>query len=170
MSAFYTIDWSQFIIDNLPIEQQKPIIIRWLNLVFKPIVRLHKEFLGFRSESLYKVNHNSQICYLQAVLNDSFDKRARRIRISNAKLKEPLWFYEPLEDKPVYFREDADEKPVYFREETDFLGGWDFLVVLPILLKPSDVNAENDLIIRIKAQINYYKLFVKEPKIIFEEN
>jgi hypothetical protein len=164
----YNIDWDDFIIDNLPIEQRQPNAIKWLNVVFKPIVRLHLEFLDFREKSLYKVNHNSQICYLQAVLNDSFDNTQRRIRIKNAKIREPIWFYEPEEQKPVLFYEEKDNKPVYFREESDFMAdGTDFTVVVPIDLKSVNTHELNAFVIKMSAQIDYYKLFVKNYNILW---
>jgi len=126
------------------------------------------EFLEFRRQALYKVNHNSQICYLQAVLNDSFDNVQRRIIIRNAILREPLWFYEPEENKPVLFYEESDNKPVYFREESEFIGdGADFLVLVPMDLKPTNAQEENALLIKMKAQIDYYKLFVKNYIILW---
>jgi len=114
------------------------------------------------------VNHNSQICFLQAVLNDSFDNIQRRIIIRNATLREPLWFYEPEENKPVLFYEPSDNKPVYFREESEFIGdGADFLVLVPIDLKPNTLQEETAFLIKMKAQIDYYKLFVKNYKILW---
>ncbi|QYS86300.1 hypothetical protein JJC03_15445 [Flavobacterium oreochromis] len=135
---------------------------------FKPIIWLHLEFLDFRKESLYKLDHNSQICNLQAVLNDIFDNTERRIIIRNAVLREPLWFYEPEENKPVLFYEESDNKPVYFREESEFIGdGADFLVLVPINLKPTNTQEENAFLIKMRAQLDYYKLFVKNYKILW---
>lgn len=168
MENVYSNDWNHFVISNLPFEERKPKTIKWLNVVLKPIVRLHIEFLAFRNQALYKVNHNSQICYLQAVLNDSFDNIARRIVIKNAVLKEPLWFYEPEENKPVKFHEESDNKPVYFREEWELLGdGADFTVLVPIDLKPNTTQDENAFLIKMKAQLDYYKLFVKNYIILW---
>lgn len=168
MSNVYNIDWDDFIVSNIPYEEQEPKTISWLQVLFKPIVRIHIEFLTFRNESLYKVNHNSQICYMQAVLNDSFDNIFRRIVIKNAVVKSPLWFYEPEENKPVKFYEPSDSKPVYFREEWEFLGdGADFTVLVPVDLKPNTLQEETALLIKMKAQIDYYKLFVKNYRILW---
>lgn len=168
MENVYNNDWNHFLISNLPFEERKPKTIKWLNVILKPIVRLHLEFLAFRNQALYKVNHNSQICYLQAVLNDSFDNIQRRIIIRNAVLREPLWFYEPEENKPVKFYEDSDNKPVYFREEWELLGdGADFTVLVPIELKPNTIQEENAFLIKMRAQLDYYKLFVKNYIILW---
>ena len=168
MDNVYNINWRKFIIENLEVDLRRVKTVKWLEVLFKPIIWLHIEFLAFRTQALYKVNHNSQICYLQAVLNDSFDNVQRRIIIRNATLREPLWFYEPEENKPVVFYEPEDNKPVYFREEIEFIGdGADFLVLVPIDLKPTNTQEENALLIKMKAQIDYYKLFVKNYIILW---
>lgn len=168
MDNVYNINWRKFIIENLEVDLRRVKTVKWLEVLFKPIIWLHIEFLAFRTQALYKVNHNSQICYLQAVLNDSFDNVQRRIIIRNAILREPLWFYEPEENKPVLFYEESDNKPVYFREESEFIGdGADFLVLVPIDLKPTNTQEENALLIKMKAQIDYYKLFVKNYIILW---
>lgn len=164
----YNINWRKFIIENLEVDLRRVKTVKWLEVLFKPIIWLHIEFLAFRTQALYKVNHNSQICYLQAVLNDSFDNVQRRIIIRNAILKQPVWFYEPEEQKEVWFYEPEANKPVYFYEESEFLGdGADFLVLVPIDLKPTNTQEENALLIKMKAQIDYYKLFVKNYIILW---
>ena len=168
MDNVYNINWRTFIILNLPVFLRKIRSIKLLEVFFKPVVLLHLEFLEFRRQALYKVNHNSQICYLQAVLNDSFDNIQRRIIIRNAKIKEPLWFYEPEENKPVVFYESEDNKPIYFREEWELLGdGADFTVLVPIDLKPLTALEEVAFLIKMKAQLDYYKLFVKNYIILW---
>lgn len=168
MDNVYNINWRKFIIENLEVDLRRVKTVKWLEVLFKPIIWLHIEFLAYRTQALYKVNHNSQICYLQAVLNDSFDNIQRRIIIRNAKIKEPLWFYEPEENKPVVFYESEDNKPVYFREEWELLGdGADFTVLVPIDLKPLTALEEVAFLIKMKAQLDYYKLFVKNYIILW---
>ncbi len=140
--------------------------IKWLQAILSPIVVLHNDFLSFRLSSLYKVKHNSQVVYLQAVLNDTFDPIFRRIRIANAVIKEPVWFYEPQDDKPVWFYEPQDDKPVYFLEESEFAGGGvDFTVLVPRDLQPVDNSQLSALLTKMKAQIDYYKLYSKNYEI-----
>src|SRR5690606_12863694 len=118
--------------------------------------------------SMYRLNHNSQVCSLKAVLNDAFDTDLRRITIQNATIKEPLWFYEPGDEKPVYFYEVADESPVYFRSESEFMGGGsDFTVLVPLDLKPVSEVELNAYLIRMRALIDYYKLYCKAYTIEF---
>ena len=168
MEQVYSINWNRFVALQVPSFLRKAKLLAYLNALIVAVAHLHVAFLAFRRQALYKVNHNSQICYLQAVLNDSFDNVQRRIVIRNAILREPVWFYEPEENKPVWFYEASDNKPVYFREENEFVGdGADFLVVMPIALQPIAEEDNTALEIQIKGQIDYYKLFVKNYKIVW---
>ncbi|MBF6607128.1 MAG: hypothetical protein ITG00_00120 [Flavobacterium sp.] len=142
--------------------------IAMADCLVKPVESLHTKFLTFRTDSIYKLTHNSQVVYLQAALNDSFDSTLRRIVIKNAEIKPQVWFYEIAEDKPVYFYEVADDEPVYFREESEFLGGGnDFTVQVPMDLKPADGAPLTAYLIRMRALVDYYKLYSKGYTIEF---
>lgn len=107
---------------------------------------------------------------MEAVLNDKFDSLFRRIRILNVEFKEAVYFYEPEENREVYFYEPEDEKPVYFYEADDLEGdGVDFVVCVPPSLKPFTEAAENALLTRMRGQIDYYKLYSKNYKIVWEQ-
>ena len=128
----------------------------------------YNQILHFRAESLYKLNHNSQIIYLEKVLNDAFDAETRKIYINNAQINEPVWFYEIADNKPVFFYEIADNKPVYFREESELVGdGIDFTVFVPIQLKPLQTQQLDDFLNQMRALIDYYKLYSKNYQIQF---
>lgn len=168
MEAFYSINWLVFIESLLALPVRDIHYIKYINALIQPIIGLYLEFIEFRRNSLYKVSHNSQVVYLQKMLNDKFDNSLRRIRIKNAVILEPIWFYEPGDDKPVWFYEPADNLPVIFREESDFNGdGVDFTVLVPESLRPASQTAELAYITRMSGQINYYKLLSKNFKIVW---
>lgn len=163
----YNINFEKLVEMLLPVFLRKPIQLFFLKCLVKPIAQLHIQFLAFRAESLYKLNHNSQVIYMQAMLNDSFDNDLRRIKIRNAEIKQPVWFYEVEEEKPVFFYE-PDEAPVYFREDYEFLGGGsDFTVFVPAELQPIDPTSLNAYLVKMKAKIDYYKLYCKGYQIVF---
>ena len=146
----------------LPVELRKPVLRGWIKSAFQAMALLHFSFLNFRASSLYKVRHNSQICYMEAVLNDLFDNSQRRIRIVNTEFREPVYFYEPEENREVFFYEPEDNRPVYFRETEDFAGeGFDFIVCVPPQLQPLTPEVETALLTRMRGQIEYYKLYSK---------
>lgn len=135
----------------------------FLMVLIKPVQQLHETFKSFRIESLYKVRHNSQIAYLENVLNDTYDSQLRRIRIANAVFKTPVYFYEPEENREVFFYEPVDNQPVYFHNSDEFVGdGFDFYVFVPPDLEPLI------LLTQMKGLINYYKLYSKNYNIIWE--
>jgi len=167
MNNVFNINWQTFIKQHLPVDWRKSKMVSFLYAFIAPLRSMYNEFLQFRTTSLYKLRHNSQICYLRAVLNDSFDMTLRRIQINQVALIMPVWFYEPEEDRPVYFYEEADNNPVYFREETDFSQDYDFIVSVPIALKPAVVSEQNTMLVKMRGLIDYYKIFVKNYNIIW---
>jgi hypothetical protein len=171
MNNVFNINWSDFIRLLLPIALRQPRLQAWLRVLINPIETLHASFRTFRDESLYKLRHNSQIAYLENVLNDAFDNQLRRIRIANAVFKTPVYFYEPEENKEVFFYEPEDNQPVYFYEADDFAGdGFDFYVYVPPDIRPlAGSNEETNLVVRMQGLINYYKLYAKNYQIIWQE-
>ena len=113
--------------------------------------------------------HNSQIPYMEGAMNDNFDNALRRIRIVNVTFKEPIYFYEPEENKEVFHYEPEDNLPVYYREENEFIGdGVDFIVMVPPDLRPLTEPAELSLLTQMKGQLEYYKLYSKNYQIKWE--
>ena len=47
-----------------------------------PLQYLHTRFILWKRESDYRLEHNGQVCYLRALLNDKFDPIDRRITIT----------------------------------------------------------------------------------------
>lgn len=165
---FYKVDWRKFINDLLLIELRKPMITAYLNALLKPVKKQHADFLTYRKNALYRVQHNSQIASIEAVLNDEFDAVLRRIRIRNVEFKEQVWFYEPEENKEVWFYEPADNKPVYFYEEDELIGsGVDFVVCVPPILQPGTITDENALLTKMRGLIDYFKLYSKNYQILW---
>ena len=163
---FYQIDWSKFINDLLLIELRKPSLKAFLNAVLKPIKNNHTEFLTYRLNALYRVQHNSQIVYIEAVLNDEFDSTFRRIRIQNVVLRDALFFYEPEENKEVFFYNPEDMMPKYFYNADDFQGnGVDFVVCVPPILRPNNAQDENAFLTKMRGLTDYYKLYAKNYEI-----
>lgn len=169
MSNFYQFDWNILLKLLLPKALVKIKLMSFLTALVLPLRVLHLEFLRFRAASLYKMKFNSQIVYLENVLNDVFDPLLRRIVIQNAVFKNPIYFYEPEENKEVFFYEPEDNQPVYFREPNEFVGdGVDFFVFVPPDLQPSNGQQQLNLLTRMNGLINYYKLYSKNYSIVWQ--
>lgn len=165
-SQVYTVDWSILLRLLLPTRLRKPRMLAFLNAAIEPIRMLYQSFLSFREASLYKVRFNSQIVYLEAVLNDQFDPFLRRIRIENASFTPGLYLYEPEQQLDVYLYDPfiPNSTDVYLQ---DFDGdGFDFFVFVPFEPEASNGTLENS----IKSYVNYYKLYSKNYQIVWQLN
>lgn len=168
-SNVYNINWATLGWNFLPVALRRPLLFGFVRSLLRPVELLHGEFLTFRTESLYKVRHNSQIVYMEAVLNDAFDPELRRIRIANAVFKTPVYFYEPEENREVWFYEPADNNPVYFNEQNEFAGdGVDFSVLVPPALQPGTEPAELAMLTKMRGLVDNYKLYSKNYNILWQ--
>lgn len=168
MSNVYHINWIRLVKNFLFIQIRRSFLVKWLRILVIPIDWIYGVFLEYRLNCLYQARHNSQIIYMEAILNDAFDSVQRRIRIKNAVFKQPIFFYDPLDNKDVYFYNPADDKPVWFYYPEQFEGeGCDFYVYIPpdvelnITLRPA-------VEIQISGLVEFYKLYSKNYKILWQ--
>lgn len=71
MQKKYTkIDWGKTLLMLLPPLLRKPKQVTWLKVLLKPLDNLY-------DDTLYKMQHNGQVMYLEKVLNDIFNPGAR---------------------------------------------------------------------------------------------
>ncbi|WP_299713676.1 hypothetical protein [uncultured Tenacibaculum sp.] len=154
----YETDFNRQISLLLPTFKRKTKIVNYLKSLIKPLVELYQTFQKFRSETLYKINHNGQVVYLQKVLNDRFDKTLRRIYISDGLFNNPTYIYPYEDQKDIYL----NTQYIFNQTELEFKDV-DFVVVLP-----SDITVSDEENIRMRSLINYYKLASKTYKITTE--
>ncbi len=164
-SNIYNIDFRKLVDLLTPPFLRKPTFIDWIETLIKPIEDVNISFNKFRKASIHKVTHNGQVCYLQKTLNDSFDKFSRRIYIRDVFYVENVYIYPQIDNKPVYIHET---QPTYIYDDDAFnLPDYEFIVYMPIELKPA---ANKDLInleTQIKSLVNYYKLASKRYIILW---
>ncbi len=78
----------------IPGRLRQPIQKGWLKaLINGAVVPLYNTFFTNRSGNLYYLGRNSQVCYLEAVLNDTFDNTSRRIFIADMYVADPVYVY-----------------------------------------------------------------------------
>lgn len=135
---------------------RKPIAGSFLSLISDEISDLNNTFNINRTANITKITHNSQVCKLRKILNDTFDDQ-RRITIVDGVLKKPKYIYTDAEQKPKWL----GEMVIYSSEETEG-NGIDFTVIIPGELKNYQIE--------IKALIDFYKLAGKRYKIVVDEN
>lgn len=154
----YNIDYSKLTTWLVPTFLRKQKTLAFVRVLIEPVIKLYNDLIAFRNDVVYKINHNGQVVYLQKVLNDRFDPSERRIYITDGNINEPTYIYTYLENKPIFL----GKRHIYSREELKFRDV-DFVVVFP-----SNFLLKGEVLIRIKALVNYYKLASKTYEIINE--
>lgn len=99
----FNIDWPITIKDATRIIWRKPVRIDWLLLLTAKIRSNYAAFLIYRQEVIYKVGFNSQIIYLEKLLNDKFSPITGGIYINNIIDIDRLYVYNKIEEKPKLY-------------------------------------------------------------------
>ena len=98
--SIFDLDFNELVKQLVPVRLRLPKTMRWLRCLVVPIAELHNTFSGNRRDNLYWVGHNSQVVYLQAVLNDTFDSALRRIQITDGNVTDPVYIFLKPEEHP----------------------------------------------------------------------
>ena len=150
---WFNVDWIRLVILMMPTYMRSALMQAWLSLQVEGVSFIHYNWLQMRKANIYDLAHNSQICYLRAVLNDRFDATLRRIEISSGNAFARQYIYTDGEQKPKYLG------TIYIYDDADYEDtGVDFIVKVPMDIQYS--------IYEMTALIDYYKLASKRYKII----
>lgn len=113
-----------------------------------------QKFIG---DTDYRLAHNSQVCYLRAVLNDAFDTAQRRILIEDFDGLQRIYLW------PEIDRRDIDiTTAIYLWPDSMYAdSGIDFTIKVPYA-----VNISGALLDYFKSLVNKYKLPGKNYNIV----
>lgn len=160
----YNVDFNKLIRYFLPRDWLEITHISFLASLITPVETLRKDFLTFRNQINYRLSHNSQVVYLQKVLNDQYDSELRRIYINNGVFIGPLYAYKESDNRPFFLGTQIIYK------ETELVGGdADFIVIFPKELRPANAITIQGYLSDIKATVNEYKLASKTFSIQFKD-
>lgn len=152
---WFNVNWSRLSILLLPTFLRSDRMKAWLYLNIRQIENVHYSWRNYRASNIYKLAHNSQICYLRGALNDRFDNVLRRIRIDDGNSFRRNYIYTDAEEKPKFLG------TIYIYDDADYADtGVDFIVVLPLGLSYN--------IYEMKALIDFYRMASKRYKITIE--
>ena len=156
----YIVTYQEFKRQLLPALLRKPKLLDWLKALIAPLVSLYDDFYVFKTQGIYKTEHNASVTLLEKALNDSFDTIIRAIYINNALILDSEHYYDAPEGNPLYFYDDPNGAPQYFLDSSSYnVYGSDFTVFLPAAIKPALPADEERLLTKIRALLDYYKLF-----------
>lgn len=165
--GFFDVNFDIVTWRNIPTRLRRlPEMFPWLRCLTAPVRSLYGLFMGNRKSNLYYLAHNGQVCYLQAVLNDTFDNTFRRIYISDGVIHEPVYLFLDAEDEPVFIDldsevgmsviDDPDPVPLYCVSETGILGTY-FIVNVPVAVSTEAGYS----VARLRALVDEYRLASK---------
>lgn len=157
MDELKNIDFKKLTLWYLPSWIRTNGVVLMVYAAILPVIRLSTMLQSYFAAKVYRLNHNSQICYLEAVLRDVFDADLRRIYISDFDGKNRIYFWPELDRRDVNFEENQ-----YFWSETDYGdSGVDFSIHVP---QDAAVGQAQEAYLRSLA--DEYKLAGKQYNVI----
>lgn len=132
----------------IPSFLRQPSIALLLLAANKGLRDTYAVFLNYRDNVNYRLSHNSQVCYMQGMLNDYFDSEDRRIVVVDFSEYGALFFW-PEEDLGEIIFIGDDEETFFYGDDV----GIDFTIQIP-----ADIVNDDYSIAQMKALANYYKL------------
>lgn len=151
----YIVDFRKLVRWLTPFRLRKPAQLAWLNAIVAPIVFVYNQFVNYKEATAYRLSITPQVCYLERALNDRYDVALRRIWIGKSTRKDPVVFWQRLENKPVVLFTKKEFKPLVLYTKTETAGGGtDFTINIP-----SDIGMDMD---ELAAFMDIYKRATKE--------
>ena len=153
----FDVNYDVLRVQLLPVRLRKDRMKAWIKCLISPVKYLYDLYKLFRAAKLYDLAHNSQVCYMEAALNDVFDPEARRIYISDGEYEVPTFVYTVPEERTLYLATDGElplidyDAPIYLNLDSEtYVMGWQFIVYYPAGLVFD--------MARLKAIVNRYRL------------
>lgn len=161
MNQIYKVDYLKLVRWLLPPRMVKPKLIALLEALVVPLLQVWAWLNVFRNNSVYALKHNSQVVYMQKVLNDRFDQDLKRIKITDGKLYNQVYIYATSAGLPFWLDKTAPQSllaEVKYKE-----GHFDFVVL------QNGVHVSKTEMFELKALVDKYKLAGKSYKIVDNE-
>lgn len=150
-------DFKKLIKWLIPVWLRQSTVMLVLQAAMLPVRQVYNTYVLFVKETLYRLQHNGQICYLRKVLNDKLDVTERRILLEDFEGLQRFFFWAETDLRDVNF-----ENTVYFWPDDMYAdSGIDFVVKIPYGI----VTAEKDLSY-LHSLLKEYKLASKNYTII----
>jgi len=159
--GLFNINFAVLIRTLAPVRLRNSVMLAWLGALVNPVVWLYNLFTANRVNNLYILAHDSQVCYLQAALNDLFDPVSRGILIVDGPFEDPLYIYLVPENKPLWIGLISEEgttpypdpEVLYTNSETTLLG-ISFIVKVPVAVAAGPGYD----VLRLRALVDFYRL------------
>lgn len=162
----YEVNFDKWIMLMLPTFLRRRGIFALCQGLCSGIKALHKQFLTAREEHLFRLNHNGQVCYLRAALNERFKRTGSmsKFDIYDAADTRGQWHYAKRQgmNEQLYAATEGDDphnKPVPILADEYRLNAPHNSFIVSI---PSDLSGTANLE-KIKSIVEQYKTLSKQP-------
>lgn len=150
-TRIYEINYGTLVWWLIPPKLRNKKLVNWLLVLISPVAAIKEQFKLYQKAKRFQLAITPQVCYLEFMLNDSFDSSLRRIRIGDANWFSPIDLYIEPEQEPVPLYKEPENKPLklYLDSEAGMMKD-DFVVLVPAGLS---YNVEE-----MKGKLDAYKL------------
>ena len=125
----WQVDFKKLVAWLCPVVLQQPNTLLLLLAANYPVRNNYNLFIQFVAATQYRLSHNSQVCYLRAVLNDAFDFSDRRIRIVDFEGLEAVYLWPDADQRDI---DITDDSPTYLWPDDAYTdSGIDFTIQIP---------------------------------------
>ena len=133
MANFFNIDFNRLAVLLIPPLLREPLIIAFVQVLISPAAWLYRQFATWRDNNRYHLSITAQVCRLERVLNDRFDRYSRRIFITRGTVYDEAFIYTSGEgmDEYLFTEGESDYFYIYTRFETGAESA-DFIVHVPV--------------------------------------
>lgn len=150
----FNIDYDKFCMQLTPEFLRRPVLTAFIKTMVYPINKVKQDFVAYRTERRYDLDHNGQVFSMENVLNDRFDPTERRIYITDGLTKDRIYVYTRLENKPMFL-------PKFVHTRGDYADtGVDFIVWVP-----NAINIALEEMYELRAKVNKFKTDPKRFKV-----
>lgn len=130
-SPMYSVDFNKLRDQNLPKIMQTPILQAFISVLQSSVVRMHAEFLAFKTEKDIRLSHDARVISLESLLNDLFDSTERRITVIDANLIDDLRVGSRTSIKVTRIGTSESVNTTYVRNSPRYYTT-DFIVQVPV--------------------------------------
>lgn len=148
----------------------------WVLVLIYPFRSLYIKFQAFKTEVDYLNYYNSQIIYLEKVLNDKWDLLNRGIYIDNLADLDRLYIFNKLEAKPTTFVYNKWQPLILYPAGSQISyklkiyqctspttgqfpditpGVWRYQKDAPIMRNKQEFNLQNDFIVYVPSSVTF---------------
>ena len=156
MGTKMKVDINKLVLNLIIPHWRKIKIISWLYALAAPLRVLYVDLCRFRDDIEFRMQVNTQVCRLAAVLNNRFDPVGHSITITNSGDLE-LIYVAPASDHEEVYTDFYVADSSYYNEYE----GYDFIVTVPAGIVLQEERSE------LEGLINYFKLVGKNARIIY---